>query len=67
MNTDAPEANLLVYANRGCICERRVNGDPMMSRLVDQLAHDPTRRFTAEPASVQGRIKENVDGRMAVL
>ena len=42
MNTDAPEANLLVGANHGCMCERRVNGDPMMSPLVDQLAHaDP--------------------------
>src|SRR5436305_6620430 len=64
---DPLESDRLVGANRGLVCQRGVDRQPMVTALADQPARERAHGVAAETATVEGRREEQVDVRVPVL
>jgi hypothetical protein len=63
----AAEPDLRVGADGRRVRCGGVDRDPVVATVFDQVAHEPSHRLRAEAATMQGRIQEQIDARMAVL
>ncbi len=64
---DPLESDRLVGANRGLVCQRGVDRQPVVTALADQPARERAHGVAAETATVEGRREEQVDVRVLVL
>src|SRR5436190_16138577 len=65
-HSDWLEAGLFVGADRGHVVGSRVDRDPVVAALLDQLSGDSAYRLLAEAATVQRRAEEEVDASVLV-
>ena len=67
MIADALEPDLLVAADRALVVRGRVDREPVVAAIADQVARQRPHGVGAEPAAVVRRAEEEVDRRVAEL
>lgn len=61
------ETSLLVGPDRRGIADGRIDGDPVVTAVFDQVAHDQAHRLGADAPPVYRRIEKHIDSGVAVL
>src|SRR3984885_13976474 len=65
-HADPLEARLLVAADRSRVLSSRVDRDPMVASLLNQMVDRAAEHLGAEPAAVARRVEKQVDRGVAV-
>ena len=66
-HANAAKADLLVAADRRGVVGRGIDRDPVVTPVLDQVTDQAGEGVGADPAAMQRRIEEQIDGRMPVL